>query len=88
MTPEKVKEVIEMYEKKTAELCVSSIQPASDVISHIYKMCPKVKVFLDEGRIEKAMRWLGFIQGALWVEGVYDIEEMKDHNRPKEDDAI
>lgn len=31
--------------------------------------------------IEKAMRWLGFVQGVLWASGVYSIEDMKDDNR-------
>jgi len=28
------------------------------------------------------MRWLGFMQGALWVKGIYTIDELKAHNRP------
>jgi hypothetical protein len=31
---------------------------------------------------EKFMRWLGFMQGVLWAEGLYTIEQLKDHNRP------
>lgn len=30
---------------------------------------------------EKFMRWLGFMQGALWSEGIYTIDEMREHNR-------
>jgi hypothetical protein len=30
----------------------------------------------------KAMRWLCFIQGVLWIQGMFTINEMKDHNRP------
>ncbi len=32
-------------------------------------------------KVEKLMRWLGFIQGALWVLGFYSIDEMREHNR-------
>ncbi len=32
---------------------------------------------------EKAMRWLGFIQGALWGAGLTTIEEMKHVNMPE-----
>ena len=29
----------------------------------------------------KFHRWLGFVQGALWSEGIYSIDEMREHNR-------
>lgn len=50
-------------------------------LSHIHWMCTEAIGFVKEERIEKAMRWLGFIQGVLWMNGVYTIEQMKDHNR-------
>lgn len=31
----------------------------------------------------KLMRWLGFLQGALWVKGIYTIDEMRAHNKPE-----
>lgn len=30
--------------------------------------------------IEKAMRWLGFIQGVLCERGIFEIEDLKNHN--------
>ncbi|HVI42704.1 MAG TPA: hypothetical protein VM577_18890 [Anaerovoracaceae bacterium] len=30
---------------------------------------------------EKAHRWIGFIQGVLWDDCYFTIEQMKDHNR-------
>lgn len=33
-------------------------------------------------RREKAMRWLGFIQGALWVTGRRTLEELKRDSMP------
>ena len=29
------------------------------------------------GQREEAMRWIGFIQGALWEEGIFPIEALK-----------
>jgi hypothetical protein len=49
---------------------------------HILWMLDQIPGFLEEGRKEKSNRWLGFIQGALWAQDIYTIEEMKDHNRP------
>jgi hypothetical protein len=37
--------------------------------------------FIEEGKIDKAMRWLGFIQGVLCQSGIYTIEELKSHNK-------
>jgi hypothetical protein len=29
------------------------------------------------------MRWLGFMQGALWMVRAFTLEELKDHSRRK-----
>jgi hypothetical protein len=44
-------------------------------------MFPKMVQFVSEDKIEKAMRWLGFVQGVLWVCGVYTLEQLKADNR-------
>lgn len=31
---------------------------------------------------EKSMRWIGFIQGILYCEDVYTVDELKNHSRP------
>lgn len=31
--------------------------------------------------IEKVHRWLGFIQGILWTQGIFTINEMREQNR-------
>jgi hypothetical protein len=51
-------------------------------LDHMEWMTKQVPGFLVAGRKEKANRWLGFIQGALWANKIYTIEEMKEHNRP------
>jgi len=76
MTRAKCEEVIDRYTRDVAN--------RDDYIAgHIRReMVPKMRGFLDEGRREKFMRWLGFIQGALWADGVYGIDDLKEHNRP------
>jgi hypothetical protein len=32
--------------------------------------------------MEKAFRWLGFVQGVLWTNRVYTLDNLKSHNRP------
>jgi hypothetical protein len=56
--------------------------PSSTALDHVAEMIPKAIEFFQERRREKGFRWLGFIQGVLWMEKIYTIQEMKDHNRP------
>lgn len=55
-------------------------------LMHVAGLIDATEKLLDEGRLEKAFRWLGFIQGSLWVYGFYEIRDLKNHNRPDEDD--
>lgn len=48
---------------------------------HVAWMLTKIPEFLAAGRREKAMRWLGFVQGYLWSRGFASIDEMKEWNR-------
>lgn len=50
---------------------------------HLLWMCGQIPVFLQEGRREKAMRWLGFLQGALWAYRWRSVEAMKTDNAPE-----
>lgn len=51
-------------------------------IEHVRWMCDRAIEFVTEGRREKAMRWLGFIQGSLWLAHFAQIEELKQMNMP------
>lgn len=51
-------------------------------LRHLETMIPKAIDFFQHNRREKGFRWLGFIQGVLWAEGIYTVAQMKDHNRP------
>ena len=52
-------------------------------IQHLMWMCDEVEYFLKEEKVEKAMRWLGFIQGAFWILGIQDIAQSKKDNMPE-----
>lgn len=90
MNADKVREVLATYRKKFEELNVSKRKfphnelPKSDndFLAHCHGMLDEMKTFIEEGRMEKVFRWLGFIQGCLWIIGVYTVEEIKNHNRP------
>ena len=96
MTPQKLKEVFAQYRRillglayvKSAKLPdhlydFSGLSASvTDVFSHAVYMCEEASKFVDEGRIEKAMRWLGFIQGVLWSYGVRSLTDLKQDSMP------
>lgn len=59
---------------------VKAIDDGGTTRSHARWMCGRVGVYalLD---IQKANRWLGFIQGYLWVAGDFTVDEMRHHNK-------
>lgn len=54
-------------------------------LNHVAWAIEQCRLFVTEGRMEKAFRWLGFIQGALWYEGIYTIDELANQSRPTEE---
>lgn len=91
MDVQKVLEVIDIYRKHLTEgHTVASIDYPhdkqviikDDVLGHCLGMLDKMEEFVREGRMEKAFRWLGFVQGCLWSSSCYVLEELKNHNRP------
>lgn len=55
---------------------------ALERINHLLYVCQEIPQLLDAGRVEKAMRWLGWLQGILVAEGEYTIDECGNHSRP------
>jgi hypothetical protein len=53
-----------------------------DKARHIAWMCQKAQELVDEGELDKAERWLGFIQGWLWSHDYRTINEMRDDRSP------
>lgn len=93
MTPEKTKKAFDtcvLLIRQHAPKIAAARWPAdlpphtsTDSVAHALWMCEEGKKFVDEGRMEKAMRWLGFVQGALWVTLWVPVETMKDMNKPE-----
>ncbi len=93
MTPDKIREVLAIYKKKFEELNISQKKSAdnclvasnSQCLAHCHAMINQIEIFLNENRLDKSFRWLGFIQGCFWKTGIYTLEELKNHNRLKYD---
>lgn len=56
--------------------------PPIGELSHLRFMCVESQKFIDAGKIDKAMRWLGFLQGVLWARGIYSLDDLRNHSRP------
>lgn len=54
---------------------------------HILWMLDEIVEFARHRRLDKAFRWLGFVQGWLWARGLYSIDELKRHNMPGEGES-
>lgn len=61
--------------------CINSITwEDQDRYNHLLYMCDQIPTFVLEGRSDKALVWLGFIQGTLWMEDLATIAEMRRWN--------
>ncbi len=88
MTNEQFIAALEKYESLLASPRGSMRWPADNLIhgrtdrcSHVLWMCAEARKHHEAGKVEKAMRWLGFIQGVLWADNHCTIAELKDDNR-------
>ena len=52
-------------------------------LEHCHSMLDKMEVFIKEDRLDKVNRWLGFIQGCLWMSGNHTLDSLKNMNRKK-----
>ena len=55
--------------------------PKYATLNHAFWMCDRTREFLRAGRLAKAYRWIGTIQGILLMNGVFSITELKTQNR-------
>jgi len=89
MSSEKIAEALAIYKKHRENRSIPVKQHPDDasatsgeVLAHCHWMTIEAEGFLVQGRREKAMRWLCFVQGCLFTLCHYRICEMKNHNRP------
>lgn len=53
--------------------------------NHLRWMCSEIPGMLLHDRTDKAMRWLGFLQGAMWWAALRSVEDMKRDNKPADE---
>ncbi len=77
MTTQHLEKVISYYE----DVCRSSFF-GTKVDNAFAIMFPLMRKMLETPTDrEKLMRWLGFVQGILFDEGVFSIDDLRNHNR-------
>ena len=89
MKIEKIRKVMQLYREKFQSFGIQKKEYSHNVklnsshssLAHCYHMLDKMEVFIEQGRIDKVFRWLGFIQGVLWSRQVYALAELQEHNR-------
>jgi hypothetical protein len=94
MTKEKLKSLFDFYLAYLHLRCPSLIPkqlnkvecdlnprliPFATLVSHCKFMCFESKKFADDNQVEKAMRWLGFLQGYLFSVGFFTLNDLKEH---------
>lgn len=90
MTGEKILEVVGIYRQLFVinDVCKTDyphdgiLENKQMGLEHCHGMLDKIVEFVCEGRLEKSFRWLGFIQGFLWANGICTLTDLKNHNRP------
>ena len=92
MTTEKLRSVFQFYldwmdKKFDGEIKPEKAEDAGpETLMHLAWMCQTaIRELIPQDRIEKAMRWLGFIQGVLVARHFFKLDEVKNHSRPDED---
>lgn len=83
MNKEKILRVVEKYRLRIEDLLFQSGRWSGNLkLRHAEGLCRDIRLFAEKNRIEKAIHWLGFVQGILWCEGVYTGVEMAGHLQP------
>jgi hypothetical protein len=87
MTSAQIERVCAEYDNFLLEMGITEAARENDKpgsLPHLRWMVQEIPLFLESGiesHIEKAHRWLGFVQGVLWNKGIFDIEKLKNDNR-------
>ena len=71
-------EVMRLAWKYANLVDATGLHKASASLRHLMTMPQKMAQISD---VEKLMRWLGFMQGVLHAERVFNIDELRHHNK-------
>ena len=84
MTPDHLARTLLFYHTYLETLGIHHLRNGMP-LQHCAWMCLQALQYNSEKRTDKAMRWLGFIQGVLWSERIFSIDQLKEHSRATND---
>jgi len=76
MTPES--KILDFYRSEFVRLKVKP-QRSGVALQHAAWMIEECLVMKFPDDMYKINRWIGFVQGVLWKEGIYTIDQMREH---------
>lgn len=83
MNEQKIKEVASSLKAKIGTIPDSKISHVGNAGKiHLLFMCDEVKLHVNAGNIQKANRWIGYIQGVLVSKRFATLDECKAMNMP------
>lgn len=71
-------EVIDSVDHPAAQ---SDLPEATDLV-HLRWMCEQMRDLPESTPLDKASRWLGFVQGCLVMHGLISVSQERDFSRP------
>lgn len=89
MTEEKLLSTLRFYREwikreMACDPCESNDKPTHG--GHLAWMCEQAELFATERR-DKAMRWLGYVQGVLVAHGFFNLANVRTHSRTESVDV-
>lgn len=86
MNADEVRQILAIYQRGFDELNIPKekahldllVESETTALAHCNWMLDEIETLLCEGEMEKAFRWLGFIQGVLYLSREFTIDEMRD----------
>lgn len=94
MTADKIRSIAEEYKvlfkargiaPKRIEDYSSYAWTIENKLGHACWMTHEIDNLLNRSKLEKSFRWLGFIQGCLFSEGIKTLNDLKSDSRPNEE---
>lgn len=56
-------------------------QNGGNQLQHVCWMCYMIEYLIQEREWAVANRWFGLIQGVLWSNDLYSLEQIREHNK-------
>lgn len=96
MRLDQINEIMAKYDNRLAEIdvevkcCDGNCARAAVRLAHIRWMCQQVIMMIkqQEPDTDKINRWVGFIQGVLYTDGIYSINDMRSDNHAHSNTVI